>query len=254
MKALSKQYEDIQYEDRHLITPQRAADSIALHSGSLFLRSLPIPDLRRLVRHLRLKDLRREEVIRNGGDMIRDIIFPHSAVVSLASLLTDGTMVESATVGGEGYVGVEVMLGSAVATCSAIAQQGRVSVIALDRLLILLDQLPSLRPAMQAYARNYLSVVTRLAACNALHTLKQRACRRLLITLNQTEQQPLVITQVELARALGVGRTSVNQACKELRNDGIIDNSRGHIHVTNLIGMTAAACECYSYLKLALQI
>ena len=252
--ALFKHYDDIRPEYRLVMSAQHGVDAIALHYGSLFLRSLPNPDLRRLVPHLRLKDLGREEVIRHSGDMIRSIVFPHDATVSLASLLSDGTMVESATVGGEGYVGVEVMLGSAVSTCSAIAQKGRASIIALDRLLILLDQIPSLRPAMLTYARNYLAAVTRLAACNALHTLKQRACRRLLLTLDQIGQGSLMITQEELARALGVGRTSVNQACKELRNDSLIDYSRGHIQITDLQGMTTAACECYTYLKLALQI
>jgi CRP-like cAMP-binding protein len=244
----------IQPEYPRVMRAQDAADPIALHSGSLFLRNLPNADLRRLVPHLRLTDLPREEIICRDGDMIQIIIFPHDGIVSLTSLLTDGTIIESATVGGEGYVGVEVMLGSAVAACSVIAQPGRVSTIALDRLLILLDQVPSLRPAMLAYARAYLAVVTRLSACNALHTLKQRACRRLMLALDQTEQQSLMITQEELARALGVGRTSVNQACQELRIDGLIDYSRGHIQITNLQGMTTAACECYNYLKRALQI
>jgi CRP-like cAMP-binding protein len=247
-----RHHEDIPWEDP--ATVQDAADPVALHSGSLFLRGLPQQDLRRLVAHLRLQDLPREEIIRREGDMIQSIIFPHETTVSLTSLLNDGTMVESATVGREGYVGVEAMLGSPVATCSAIAQPGRASVIDLDQLLILLDTIPSLRPAMLTYARNYLAMVTRLAACNALHTLKRRACRRLLLTLDQTGRQSLIITQEELARALGVGRTSVTQACKELRNDGLIDHGRGHIEITDLQGMTTAACECYAYLKFTLRL
>ena len=146
------------------------------------------------------------------------------------------------------------MLGAAAATCNAVAQQGLASVIALDRLLVLADQVPSLRIAMLTYGRNYLVTVTRLVACNALHTLKQRVCRRLLLALDQTEQRPLVITQEELARALGVGRTSVNQACKELRGDNIIDYSRGHIRITDPRAMTKAACECYLYLKQVLSV
>jgi len=254
MAATRHHEREIQFEYPHVIPAQDATDPIVLHSGSMFLRTLPNPDLRRVVPYLRIRDLSREEIVRRDGDMIQSIIFPHDATVSLTSLLTDGTMVESATVGGEGYVGVEIMLGSAVAACSGIAQQGRASIIALDRLLMLMDQVPSLRPAMLTYARAYLAVVTRLAACNAIHTLKQRACRRLMLTLNQTEQRSLMITQEDLARALGVGRTSVNQACKELRVDGLIDYSRGHIQVTEPQRMAAVACECYDYLKRALQI
>jgi CRP-like cAMP-binding protein len=253
--AAFRQYErEVRFEYCPVIPTEDATDPIVLHSGSLFLRNLPNPDLRRVVPYLRVRDLSREEIVRHDGDMIQSIVFPHDATVSLTSVLTDGTVVESTTVGREGYVGVEVMLGSAVAACSGIAQQGRASIIAIDRLLVLMDQVPSLRPAMLTYARAYLAVVTRLAACNAIHTLKQRACRRLMLALDQTEQRSLMITQEELARALGVGRTSVNQACKELRLDGLIDYSRGHIEVTNPQGMAAVACECYDYLKRALQI
>lgn len=229
-------------------------DTTSEHSGSLFLRSLPAADLRRMEPHLKLQMFAREEIVQNGGEMIENLVFPHDLTLSLVCVMGDGTIVETATVGSEGYLGVESMLGSAVATCSAVAQQGRATVVSLDRLLILGDQIPSLKAAMLAYARNYLAIVSRLAACNAIHSLKQRACRRLLLTLDQTEQQSVVMTQEELARALGVGRTSVNQACKELREDNIIDYSRGHIRIRDAARMLTSACDCYSTLKRALEL
>jgi CRP-like cAMP-binding protein len=254
MVGWSRHPAEVGVQQSSVLSNPNHVDPIALHCGSLFLGRLPKPDLRRIVPHLRIKEFAGEEVIHHDSDMIRSIVFPHDAVISLVSLLSDGTTVEGSTVGSEGYVGVEVMLGSAVATCCAVAQHGRASAIALDRLLILVDQMPSLRAAMLAYARNHLAMITRLAACNALHTLKQRACRRLLLVMHQTEQRPLTITQEELARALGVGRTSVNQACKELRRDNIIDYSRGHIRITDFHAMTQEACECYSYLRHVLSV
>jgi CRP-like cAMP-binding protein len=227
-------------------------DTTTEHSGSLFLRSLPAPDLRRMEPHLKLRTFAREEIVQNGGEMIENLVFPHDITLSLVCVMGDGTIGETATVGSEGYLGVESMLGSAVAICSAVAQHGRATVVPLDRLLILGDQIPSLKAAMLAYARNYLAMVSRLAVCNAVHSLKQRACRRLLLTLDQTEQQSVVMTQEELARALGVGRTSVNQACKELREDNIIDYSRGHIRIRDAARMATSACDCYSTLKGAL--
>jgi CRP-like cAMP-binding protein len=252
--AFSRHHEDSSSDDRDMTPVQPTVEPMALHAGSLFLRSLPAQDLRRLVPHLALREFPREEVIHQEGDMIESVIFPHGSTVSLTSLFSDGTMVESATVGSEGYVGVEVMLGSAIATSSAIAQEGQASVITLGQLLLLLDQVPSLRPAMLIYARSFLGVVMRLAACNARHSLKQRACRRLLLTLAQTEHRPLMITQKDLASALGVSRTSVNETCKELRHSGIIEYSRGHIQILNLHAMTECACECYTYLKSMLQL
>ncbi|HQT78444.1 MAG TPA: Crp/Fnr family transcriptional regulator [Rhodopila sp.] len=228
--------------------------SADLHRGSLFLRSLPSSDLRRMESYLELGTFTREEVIQSDGGMIEHIIFPHDVTVSMLCMMAHGASVESATVGSEGYVGVECMLGSSVAICSAVGRQGKASTIALDRILILMDQMPALRAAMLTYAQNYLAMVSRLVACNAIHNLRQRACRRLLLALDQTEQQSVAMTQEELARALGVGRTSVNQACKELREDGLIEYSRGRIQISNVSGMTKAACDCYSYIKRAMLI
>jgi CRP-like cAMP-binding protein len=235
-----------------LISAKRPEDATTEHRCNLFLRTLPDADLRRIAPHLKIKEFDPGEIIHHDGDLIQNIIFPHDTTISLFSIMTDGTTVEIASIGSEGYVGVEIMLGSAVATCCAATPPGRVSTIALDRLLILVDQIPSLRAAMQAYARNYLDLLGRLVACNALHTLKQRMCRRLLLALDQTEQRPLIITQEQLARALGAGRTSVNQTCKELRQNNIIDYTRGHIRIMDLEGLEEAACECYSYFREAL--
>jgi CRP-like cAMP-binding protein len=229
--------------------PRRAT---AERRGSLFLRTLPDADLRRITPYLKIKEFVCREIIHHDGDIIQNIIFPHDTAISLFSIMTDGTTVEITSIGSEGYVGAEIMLGSAIATCCVAAPPGRISTIAPDRLLILIDQVPSLRAAMQAYARDYLALLGRLVACNALHTLKQRMCRRLLLALDQTEQRPLIITQEQLARALGAGRTSVNQACKELRQHNIIDYSRGQIRIMNLEKLEAGACECYSYVRQAL--
>jgi CRP-like cAMP-binding protein len=231
---------------RLLSTTRRAA---AERHGSFFLRTLPDADLRRITPHLKIKEFDCREIIHHDGDIIQNIIFPHDAAISLFSIMADGTTVEIASIGSEGYVGAEIMLGSVIATCCVAAPRGQVSTIAPDRLLILIDQVPSLRAAMQAYARDYVALLGRLVSCNALHTLKQRMCRRLLLALDQTEQRPLIITQEQLARALGAGRTSVNQACKELRQHNIIDYSRGQIRIINLEGLEEAACECYSYVS-----
>jgi CRP-like cAMP-binding protein len=232
-----------------LMVAKRLPDATAGYRGSLFLRTLPDADLRQIAPHLKIKEFERGEIIHHDGDMIQNIIFPHDTTISLVSFMADGTTIEIASIGGEGYVGAELMLGSAVATCCAAAPQGRVSTLAADRLLLLLEQVPSLRAAMQAYARNYFASLGRLVACNALHTLKRRMCRRLLLALDQTQRRPLVITQEQLARALGASRTSVNTACKELRQENIIDYRRGHIQITDPDGLEAAACECCSYLR-----
>jgi CRP-like cAMP-binding protein len=204
--------------------------------------------------YLDLKTFERDEVVWNDGDLINRMVFPHDMTLALLCKMRDGTTVESATVGTEGYVGVESLLGSTATVGSVVAGGGRASTIALQEVLILTDQMPALRAAMLAYARSYLALISRLAACNAVHTLKQRISRRLLLSLAQTDQGSVAITQDDLARALAVSRTSVNQICKELRADKLISYSRGRIRVDDVAVMTNTACDCYLYLKHALLV
>ena len=228
---------------------ETTTDPAKAHYGSLFLRNLPSSDLRRIGPDLTIRDFNAEEYIHRDGDIINSILFPHNMTVSLIGLMAGGHAVESACIGREGFIGVESMLGSAAAVCGAVARRGQASSIALDRLLILTHQLPSLRAALLRYAWCYLAGIVRVAACNAVHSIRQRACRRLLLELDQTEQRDVAITQEELGRALGVSRASSNQICRELRAGGVIDYSRGHIRIRDAEAMRNAACGCYSYLK-----
>jgi CRP-like cAMP-binding protein len=180
------------------------------------------------------------------------MVFPHNMTLALLYTMPDGSTVESAIVGTEGYVGVESLLGSTTAVGSVVAGCGQASTIALEQILTLADHMPTLRAAMLAYARSYLALVFRLAACNAVHTLKQRTCRRLLLA--QTDQGSVAMTQDDLARALAVSRTSVNQVCKELRADNLISYRRGFIRINDVAAMTNTACDCYLYLKHAVLI
>jgi CRP-like cAMP-binding protein len=232
-----------------LVKKGTTTDPAKAHYGSLFLRSLPSDDLRQIEPDLMIRMFNANERIHNEGDIINNILFPHNMTVSLISLMANGDAVESVCVGREGFVGVECMLGSAAATFGAVARRGQASSIALDRLLIRMGQLPSLRAALLHYARCYLAGISRLVVCNAVHTTRQRVCRRLLLEIDQTGQGDVAITQEGLARALGVRRTSANQICRELRAEGMIDYRRRHIRIGDAERTKEAACECYTYLR-----
>jgi len=221
----------------------------SVHRGSLFLSRLAEHDLRRLAPYLRLKEFCQDQVIYRNGDAQSWIIFPHDTTISMFIVTTDGRTAETANIGTDGYVGVETILGSTATAFDAVARAGRASYVMLDRLLALIDESPSLRTAMLSYAHDYLITVSRLAACNALHSIKQRLCRRLLLSYDHTTVGALAVTQDALARALGVRRTSVNSICKELRQENIIEYRRGNIWVSDKSRMEASACECYGFLN-----
>jgi CRP-like cAMP-binding protein len=83
---------------------------------------LPDDDFRRLRPHLKTVPLKPSQILHRQGDRLRDVYFPNGGVVSMATVLSDGSMVEAATVGDEGFVGVEASLSDdSTSACETIA-------------------------------------------------------------------------------------------------------------------------------------
>ena len=74
--------------------------------SNLLLAALPAADYARLVPSLATTPLKVQERIHKPGEAVRDVYFPGDGFCSVLTVLEDGTMVEVATIGREGAVGV----------------------------------------------------------------------------------------------------------------------------------------------------
>jgi CRP-like cAMP-binding protein len=90
-----------------------------------------------------------------------------------------------------------------------------------------------------------MSMIARAVACNALHSVQQRACRWLLTTHDRVDSDEFLLTQEFLGQMLGVTRASVNEVARELQDAGAIDYSRGRITILDRDQLESRACECY---------
>jgi CRP-like cAMP-binding protein len=93
--------------------------------------------------------------------------------------------------------------------------------------------------------------VSRNAACNRIHTVRQRAARWLLMTADRMDSPSFELTQHFLAQMLAVRRTSVNEVAKELAEDGCITYTRGIITIIDRPGLQSYACDCYDVIRRA---
>ena len=57
------------------------------------------------------------------------------------------------------------------------------------------------------------------------------------------------LTQDFLAMMLGVRRTSVTDVAGQLQQRGLIRYQRGMICVLDRVGLEAASCECYGFIR-----
>ena len=82
-------------------------------------------------------------------------------------------------------------------------------------------------------------------ACNAFHSIPERAARWLLTAQDRAGDR-IELTQEAFAGLLGVQRTTVNAVIATLEDEGLIDDRprRDPGHAT-APGLKRRACECY---------
>jgi CRP-like cAMP-binding protein len=182
------------------------------------------------------------------------VYFPNTAVLSVVTIMEDGRAVESDTVGNESAVGLLEALAPS-RTISRIFTQipGDAVCISAARLRAQFEDSPRLRAVLLRHAQANLAQAHQSVACNALHTVEQRLCRWLLASHDRTSSDVIRITQQYLATMVGVQRTTVTQALRELVGAGLIRQGRGQVQVLSRRGLEMRACECHRAVKATLE-
>ncbi|HMN78817.1 MAG TPA: Crp/Fnr family transcriptional regulator [Burkholderiaceae bacterium] len=216
------------------------------HDANLLLAALSDTDRQRLVPHLRALDLPGGEVLQRAGDIVVDTWFPCGA--ALASFTIDsgaGQGVEVAIIGRDGAIGGIVSNGSLPAYATATVRgAGRflcIRTVALEQAKL---ESIHLRHWFARYADCLLAQVFQTAACNATHTIAQRASRWLLSAAERTGRADLAMTQEDLAGMLGVGRSFMTRVFGELRRAGVVETGRGRIRIADRAALRRTACDC----------
>jgi len=188
----------------------------------------------------------RGDVFYEPGQPIDGIYFPHSGVVSLLSVMADGSAIETSTIGRESAVGVMAGLTPIAAFSRIVGQSaGVASKIDAARLRALTQASPLLRDVMLRHCDALLANAQQSVACNALHDVEERFCRWLLTCHDRTSNDELSLTQEFLAMMLGVQRTTVSQVAGMLQEAGLIRYQRGRMTIVDRPGLERRACECY---------
>src|SRR5260370_41348951 len=103
-----------------------------------------------------------------------------------------------------------------------------------------------LRAIMLRYAHAFFNQVAQSAACAHFHSLEQRCCRWLLMTRDRMPSDEFLLTQEFLGMMLGVIRTSVTGAMRDLQNARLIRYRRGRVTILDHKGLRERSCECYA--------
>ena len=216
------------------------------------LRALPEADFQRILPDLETIPVPAKYIFHKHGKPMNHVYFPNGGVASVTAVLSDGTMVETATVGVEGMVGIEAFFVKAPTAPGETMMQvpdtnaERLSIAAFRRELARQGALAEL---MGRYAQASIAQMMQSTACNALHQIQERCCRWLLTTHDRIGRDDFHLSHEFLGVMLGVRRQSVTVVAGALQAAGLITYKHGHMMILNRKGLEAASCECYAHIR-----
>jgi CRP-like cAMP-binding protein len=214
------------------------------------LGQLPHSEFSALRPHLRLEQAELKQQAYQPGQPITDIYFPVTAVYSVVAVADGKVVLEVATVGYEGMVGLPVYLGAASSPQGAFCQVPGATVrISSADLRQALSRDGALHELLNRFTQATMVQVAQNVVCNRSHTTDQRMARWLATTQDRVGHDEFPLTQEFLAQMLGVHRPTVSETARRIQFRGLIRYSRGVITVTDREGLVNAACDCYRILK-----
>jgi CRP-like cAMP-binding protein len=210
------------------------------------LAAMPPDAYERLRPELEPVALQQGQVLYDPSEPIAHVHFPTTAVVSLLTLLQDGTSVETAMVGNWGMVGLPLALGLDADTNRALVQVGGEALrLPAPAFRAALGRDGALRNLLHRCTQVVLVQMAQSAACNRLHTMNACCARWLLEAQDGVGADEFPLTHDFLAAILAVRRATVTVVAETLQQAGLIRYHRGLVTILDRERLEAAACECY---------
>jgi CRP-like cAMP-binding protein len=205
-----------------------------------------------IIERLRLQPVKFElkHEIESPGDPIDHLYFLEEGMASMTITFTDESQVEVGMFGYESVIGVSALMGTKKSlnrVYTQIAGYGyscRVEDARREFRLGGYFQSLTLR-----YVQAQLVQAMQSAGCNAKHNFEQRLARWLLICADRAHIDTFKISHEFLADMLGGSRPTISMAAGILKQKGLIEYTRGEIHILDVPGLTKISCECYLTIK-----
>ncbi len=197
---------------------------------SIHFRDLSPEDLDRLAELGRIRRLRDGESAASAGSRQQEIWIVLSGCLRMSSVTPTGREFVYAMLGPGGFYGIGSVLSNVETTVDSRAA-GATSLIVMDgpQFIALLDERRWLWRHVAKLLHRRLTLAMTVVRDISIAPLSQRIARRLLgqamsggSDVSGDRQIDLRITQSDLGRMLGAGRSKVNAELKRLERDGLL--------------------------------
>ena len=173
--------------------------------------------------------------------------FMTSGMASVVVTMKDGDVSEVGLVGREGMPESLHLLGSGrVETRCFMQIEGTALRMRYREFEQHFRNNEAIHRAVLAFLQYQQIMLSQIAACNRLHEVEERLARWLLMVSDLVGSQELQLTQEFVSQMLGARRSTVTLVAGTLQRSGLIEYTRGHVHILDRERLTEVACECYT--------
>src|SRR5450755_1049664 len=152
----------------------------------------------RLLPELELVALPVGEALYDSGEILRDVYFPTTSLISLLYVMGNGQSSELAVVGNDGLIGVALFMGGESTSSRAVVQiAGYAYRLSGQRLKDEFNLHGAMMLSLLRYTQALITQMTQTAACNLHHSIDQRLCRCLLLRLDRLPSARVIMRSEE---------------------------------------------------------
>lgn len=217
---------------------------------NLILRGLPAREFAEIQSRLEIIETEIRHSVYEPMQPITEVYFPLDAVFSLVAITDDHAVVEVATIGREGMVGLPLFLGAVSSPHPAFCQiAGTAARLSTEDFRKALASDGSLHQSLRRLAQATMVQIAQNIVCNNTHNTERRAARWLLTTRDRVARDEFPLTQEFLGQMLGVRRPTVSEVAGRLQSAGLIRYRRGQLTITDAEGLRRTTCDCYAVVK-----
>jgi CRP-like cAMP-binding protein len=212
------------------------------------LKALGTDVIQRLCLHPVTFELKHE--IEFPGNPLEHLFFVEEGMASMTATFEDGSQVEIGMFGYESVIGVSALMGTKRSLNRVYTQiPGNGYSCPVETARREFNLVGAFHALTLRYVQAQLIQAAQSAACNAKHNIEQRLARWLLLCADRAHSDTFHLSQTFLADMLGSSRPTVTLAAGPLKEEGLIEYSRGVIRILDIAGLEKKACECYHVIK-----
>jgi CRP-like cAMP-binding protein len=218
------------------------------------LACLPDADLQRLRPQFRTVRLDHKQVLHARNTPVEEVFFLNGGVASVTTVMEDGAMVEIATIGHEGLVGIDAFLGGQTVGTETMVQvpdypETTAAVMSTRAFRLELEKRGAFLECTQRYSQGLMTLMMHSTACMTFHSVLERCSRWLLMTHDRVRRDEFQLSHEFLAMMLGSTRPTVTVVAGTLQKAGLIQYKHGQMTILDRKSLEAASCECYRTVK-----